>query len=114
MLVAVERMHANGVAHRDLKPENFLFLTRDEDAELKLTDFGLSQFFKAGETFPDVCGTAYYVAPEVLQNEGYVGRVADCWSIGVGLRAGTDEGFEVAAPRFEIERRGRGVSRRPL
>jgi len=81
MLVAVERMHANGVAHRDLKPENFLFLTRDEDAELKLTDFGLSQFFKAGETFPDVCGTAYYVAPEVLVGRGE--PKSDVWSVGV-------------------------------
>ena len=81
MLGAIERMHARGVAHRDLKPENFLFLSEAEDAELKLTDFGLSQFFQPGETFPDVCGTAYYVAPEVLVGKGE--PKSDVWSVGV-------------------------------
>jgi calcium-dependent protein kinase len=37
-----------GVIHRDLKPENFLLLSKDEDAPLKATDFGLSVFFKEG------------------------------------------------------------------
>ena len=30
------------IVHRDLKPENFLFKTTDEDAEIKIIDFGLS------------------------------------------------------------------------
>ncbi|KAJ0044642.1 hypothetical protein Pint_05180 [Pistacia integerrima] len=40
--------HLQGVVHRDLKPENFLFTTRDEDAPLKVIDFGLSDFVKPG------------------------------------------------------------------
>jgi serine/threonine protein kinase len=32
---------------------------------LKATDFGLSVFYKPGEVFTDVVGSAYYVAPEV-------------------------------------------------
>ena len=29
--------------HRDLKPENFLFSTKEEDAVIKIIDFGLSR-----------------------------------------------------------------------
>ena len=39
ILRSVNHLHKNGIAHRDLKPENFLFLSRDEDSELKLVDF---------------------------------------------------------------------------
>lgn len=45
---AVEACHSAGVMHRDLKPENFLFVNPDDDAELKVIDFGLSVFFKPG------------------------------------------------------------------
>mmetsp|Transcript_17241 Transcript_17241/g.15135 ORF Transcript_17241/g.15135 Transcript_17241/m.15135 type:complete len:81 (-) Transcript_17241:1043-1285(-) len=41
---AVKHIHNLGVVHRDLKPENFLFVSKEEDAELKLIDFGLSKF----------------------------------------------------------------------
>lgn len=44
----VHTCHSMGVMHRDLKPENFLLLSKDEDAPLKATDFGLSVFFKEG------------------------------------------------------------------
>jgi calcium-dependent protein kinase len=40
--------HFMGVMHRDLKPENFLLATKDEDAMLKATDFGLSVFIEEG------------------------------------------------------------------
>ena len=50
---------------RDLKPENFLLSTKDDDAPLKATDFGLSVFYKPVEVLTDVVGSAYYVAPEV-------------------------------------------------
>ncbi|KAL5222309.1 hypothetical protein ABZP36_027022 [Zizania latifolia] len=44
----IHTCHSLGVIHRDLKPENFLLLSKDEDAPLKATDFGLSVFFKQG------------------------------------------------------------------
>ena len=52
-------------ASRDLKPENFLLQSKQEDAPVKCTDFGLSVFFKPGEYYNEVVGSAYYVAPEV-------------------------------------------------
>ncbi|TMX03482.1 calcium-dependent protein kinase SK5 [Solanum lycopersicum] len=79
----VEACHSLGVMHRDLKPENFLFLSSQEDAALKATDFGLSVFYKPGETFSDVVGSPYYVAPEVLCK--HYGPESDVWSAGVIL-----------------------------
>ncbi|XP_075498341.1 calcium-dependent protein kinase SK5 isoform X1 [Primulina tabacum] len=79
----VEACHSLGVMHRDLKPENFLFLSSDEEAALKTTDFGLSVFYKPGEMFSDVVGSPYYVAPEVLLK--HYGPEADVWSAGVIL-----------------------------
>ncbi|XP_065855791.1 calcium-dependent protein kinase 20-like [Euphorbia lathyris] len=77
----VEACHSLGVMHRDLKPENFLFVDHEEDAPLKTIDFGLSVFFKPGETFTDVVGSPYYVAPEVLKK--LYGPECDVWSAGV-------------------------------
>ncbi|KAJ7957132.1 Calcium-dependent protein kinase [Quillaja saponaria] len=79
----VEACHSLGVMHRDLKPENFLFDSVEEDATLKATDFGLSSFYKPGESFSDVVGSPYYVAPEVLRK--HYGLEADVWSAGVIL-----------------------------
>ncbi|CAO2166763.1 unnamed protein product [Urochloa humidicola] len=79
----VHTCHSLGVIHRDLKPENFLLLSKDENAPLKATDFGLSVFFKQGEVFKDIVGSAYYIAPEVLKRS--YGPEADIWSIGVIL-----------------------------
>ncbi|XP_062224253.1 calcium-dependent protein kinase 2-like isoform X1 [Phragmites australis] len=79
----VHTCHSLGVIHRDLKPENFLLLSKDEHAPLKATDFGLSVFFKQGEVFKDIVGSAYYIAPEVLKRN--YGPEADIWSVGVIL-----------------------------
>ncbi|RDX94343.1 Calcium-dependent protein kinase 20, partial [Mucuna pruriens] len=77
----VEACHSLGVMHRDLKPENFLFVNHEEDSPLKTIDFGLSVFFRPGETFTDVVGSPYYVAPEVLRK--HYGPECDVWSAGV-------------------------------
>ncbi|KAE8720891.1 Calcium-dependent protein kinase 2 [Hibiscus syriacus] len=77
----VEACHSMGVMHRDLKPENFLFINQQEDSPLQAIDFGLSIFFKPGDTLSDVVGSPYYVAPEVLQKR--YGPEADVWSAGV-------------------------------
>lgn len=59
-------MHSFGLAHRDLKPENILMVSRDEDAEIKLVDFGLTRTFGPGEKSREPYGTLCYVAPEIL------------------------------------------------
>ncbi|KAJ8551321.1 hypothetical protein K7X08_000691 [Anisodus acutangulus] len=79
----VHTCHSMGVIHRDLKPENFLLLNKDEDSPLKATDFGLSVFYKQGDVFKDIVGSAYYIAPEVLKKR--YGPEVDIWSVGVML-----------------------------
>ncbi|KAB2050341.1 hypothetical protein ES319_A13G239000v1 [Gossypium barbadense] len=79
----VHTFHSMGVIHRDLKPENFLLLGKEENSPLKVTDFGLSVFFKPDEIFKDIVGSAYYIAPEVLKRK--YGPEADIWSVGVML-----------------------------
>jgi len=79
LMLAAEYMHAMGIAHRDLKPENLL-LSEDKKT-LKISDFGLSKDFTS-EKLTTSCGTAIYVAPEVLMATSY-DTGCDIWSLGV-------------------------------
>ena len=67
--------------HRDLKPEN---LVLDAEGYLKLVDLGLARQLAPGERAWTLCGTAEYVAPEVVRGGGY-GVQADFWALGVLL-----------------------------
>ncbi|CAJ1976027.1 unnamed protein product [Sphenostylis stenocarpa] len=83
LINAVDYCHSRGVYHRDLKPENLLL---DSNSVLKVSDFGLSTYSqKEDELLRTACGTPNYVAPEVLNNKGYVGSTSDVWSCGVIL-----------------------------
>eukprot|EP00897_Mesotaenium_endlicherianum_P009323 jgi/Mesen1/8419/ME000472S07780 len=64
---AIDVCHRLGVVHRDLKPENFLFTSRSDDAVLKVTDFGMAALFRPGQKFDRACGSAMYMAPEVVR-----------------------------------------------
>ncbi|KAF2316626.1 hypothetical protein GH714_041967 [Hevea brasiliensis] len=111
ILNVVAFCHLQGVVHRDLKPENFLYTSKDEHSQLKVIDFGLSDFVRPDERLNDIVGSAYYVAPEVL-HRSYTTE-ADVWSIGViaillcGSRpfwARTESGFRAvlkADPSFD-------------
>jgi serine/threonine protein kinase len=66
------------------QPENVLFTNYDDDADVKITDFGLAQVWHEGVSEPMAtsCGSPGYVAPEVLRCKGY-GAECDLWSTGV-------------------------------
>lgn len=64
MVQVVKHLHQLGVMHRDIKPENFLLSNKTDQATLKLADFGLSTYFRPGQKFTHIVGSAYYVAPE--------------------------------------------------
>ena len=82
LLEAVAYLHDQGIVHRDIKPENLLFETSEEDASIKLIDFGLSRRHEEGETpMSNPVGTAYYMSPELLK--GKYDRSCDLWAVGV-------------------------------
>lgn len=71
---------------RDLKPENILLAA---DGHIVLTDFGLSKQFASADGMDTqktgtFCGTAEYLAPEILRSEEYTYAV-DFWSLGTIL-----------------------------
>ena len=84
IVAAVGYCHAHMVSHRDIKPENILL---DEQNNIKLGDFGLSNVMRDGHFFNTSCGSPNYAAPEVISGLLYCGPEADIWSCGVVLYA---------------------------
>jgi serine/threonine protein kinase len=70
---------------RDLKPENILLTSKEKGAQLKVIDFGTSEFCKPGQRLHKKFGTPYYVAPEVRGLVGVtVGVTIGCFLQTVG------------------------------
>lgn len=67
---AVKYLHERGIAHRDIKTENVMV---DCSGQVKLIDFGLAKKFDVGarELLETYCGSASYIAPEMLEKKKY-------------------------------------------
>ena len=74
--------HSHAIAHRDLKPENLLLMSRNDDKNIKIADFGFAKKVTSSKCLLTQCGTPGYVAPEILHGVPY-GVKADMWSLGV-------------------------------
>ncbi|XP_072036004.1 uncharacterized protein [Amphiura filiformis] len=83
LVSAVDHMHRVDIIHRDIKVENFLL---DEDMNLKVIDFGLSNILGPDGLLSTQCGSPAYAAPEIFCNSSY-GPAVDVWSIGVNMYA---------------------------
>uniref|UniRef100_A0A452G173 non-specific serine/threonine protein kinase n=1 Tax=Capra hircus TaxID=9925 RepID=A0A452G173_CAPHI len=87
----------SGIAHRDLKPENILCESPEKVSPVKICDFDLGSGVKLNNsctpiTTPELttpCGSAEYMAPEVVEvftdEATFYDKRCDLWSLGVVL-----------------------------
>mmetsp|Transcript_12874 Transcript_12874/g.24175 ORF Transcript_12874/g.24175 Transcript_12874/m.24175 type:complete len:152 (-) Transcript_12874:1311-1766(-) len=73
ILEALHYMHTQTIIYRDLKPENVLI---DNDGYAVMVDFGFAKQIR-GKTFT-LCGTPWYIAPEVILGRGKCRHVFVC------------------------------------
>lgn len=83
LCLAVAEVHAKGVCHLDIKAENVAYDPRT--GKMTLLDFGLADWYVPGRRLGRRCGSLEYMAPEMLSNRNYDGKLADAWSLGVLL-----------------------------
>ena len=83
-------LHENNILHRDMKPENILIskiekdlLSDEEYFWIQIIDFGTAKIFENDKKEKSIVGSAYYIAPEVLDKD--YNEKCDTWSVGVIL-----------------------------
>ncbi|KAL5271215.1 hypothetical protein ACHWQZ_G001753 [Mnemiopsis leidyi] len=79
---AIMYCHEKGVVHRDLKIENVLL---DCNNNVRIADFGFSNYFKPPRLLETFCGSPQYAAPEIFNGKHYDGFKTDIWSLGIIL-----------------------------
>ena len=84
IISGIEYLGKIRVVHRDLKPENLLL---DEQKNIKIVDFGLSNIYPNNELLTTACGSPCYAAPEMINGHPYIGLRVDIWSSGIVLFA---------------------------
>ncbi len=89
---ALTRAHEAGIVHRDLKPENIFIVKNDDDAVIKVLDFGIAKTMttrfdtsKASmrTRTGSVMGTPHFMSPEQADGVVAVDYRADLWALGV-------------------------------
>jgi serine/threonine protein kinase len=91
MLTAVQHLHECGIVHRDIKPANLLLAEGSSPSLssrplVKICDLGLASKLPARGGLTEICGTAPYMAPEMLlasRKKKPYDQAVDIWSCGV-------------------------------
>jgi serine/threonine protein kinase len=87
ILKGLVQLHKEKICHRNLKPENLLLKDQNDLSSVWIADFGMAArilYDTDGEPLKltERCGTAMYMAPEVISQIPYECQV-DIWSFGV-------------------------------
>lgn len=83
LLLALDDCHSKGIIHRDVKPQNIV--VNHEEKQLKLIDFGLSEFFVPGNEMPVRVASRPYKGPELLVGYRTYDYSLDLWAVGCML-----------------------------
>ncbi|XP_058089646.1 mitogen-activated protein kinase kinase kinase 1-like isoform X2 [Magnolia sinica] len=79
ILNGLKYLHDRSVLHRDIKCANILV---DASGSVKLADFGLAKETTKLNLLKSCKGSAYWMAPEVVNPRKTYGVAADIWSLG--------------------------------
>lgn len=85
ILEALAYIHACGVFHGDLQLSNIMLQTDSNPTNVKLIDFGCSNYVDHNRGYSKFSGNLYFAAPELLSGGNYAGPEIDIWSAGVCL-----------------------------
>ena len=83
IISVLEYLYDMGITHRDIKPENILLDSNHEN--IKVIDFGLSNYCSDLELLHSACGSPCFASPEMLSGSPYNGITTDIWSSGIVL-----------------------------
>jgi len=78
LVYGLNYIHSFNVVHRDIKLENIM-LTKNDNIKIIDFDFIIKEKDNTGV---NICGTPYYIAPEILKNN-MGGKPCDIWALGV-------------------------------
>ena len=83
LLLALDFMHKRRIVHRDIKLDNILLnKVAEGHFDVKIADFGLAATIPETSDFlTEICGSAGYIAPEILKELPYDEKV-DIFSMG--------------------------------
>ncbi|XP_047316459.1 serine/threonine-protein kinase ATG1c-like [Impatiens glandulifera] len=84
LAAGLQILRDNNLIHRDLKPQNLLLSANDDNATLKIADFGFARPLQPKGLAETLCGSPLYMAPEIMQLQKYDAK-ADLWSVGAIL-----------------------------
>ncbi|KAH7439182.1 hypothetical protein KP509_04G048600 [Ceratopteris richardii] len=79
ILSGLKYLHDRKVMHRDIKCANILV---DVNGKIKLADFGLAKQISQLDELKSCKGSAYWMAPEVVNPKQTYSLSADIWSLG--------------------------------
>lgn len=82
ILYGLAHCHCRSVMHRDIKLDNILL---DSKGNVKIWDFGIAKIIGKEAIAKEQCGTPAYMAPEIMNEDGYEAFYPDFWSLGVLL-----------------------------